>query len=183
VIDINYSDLKEYSPLLHSLVLDCFAKVKDGNYRLLNFGNRTTGTSQSPLKYDDLTTGIQTWHANLEARLSQRLISKANIYIGNWNLGSYSIRCNESLNIYCGSYEGLHHIMKHEILHYYLRRLLPLQLVDTDYEERFVQYETCWYENITSFEEWHTRLQRISYEFNRNPFSKRDFTLALEYPA
>lgn len=180
MIDIACRSLERESPALYGIVRESLAGAAGADGRLLRFGLEAWSRGEIHIPDEHLAANVRTWHAELEERLAQRLLSTARVMIGDWNAGAYSIRCGEDVHIYCGSVEALGHVLKHEILHYYLRKLLPARLVGSDCEERIVQYETCWYADDREFDLWHPRLQRISHEFNRKPFIGHDFTSALE---
>ena len=172
--------LKRESLTLNSIMHESFTGMAGADVRLLRFGLEAWIHGEPYIIDESLAVNIRTWHAELEERLTLRLLSAVRILIGDWNVGAYSIRCSNTLHIYCGSTKTLGHVIKHEILHYYLRKLFPPNLICSDHEERIVQYETCWYANDREFDLWRPQLQRISHAFNRKPFVKYIFASALE---
>ncbi len=126
-----------------------------------------------------LGSEFDAWHRRMALVAGSSLFDEVRLLTGRWYVGAYSLRRERSLYVFCGAGNDLSRMLKHELLHYYLRRVLPKEAIGSPLEERIVQFETGWNEGADAWLSWRSKLLEVSNELNNRYFDRRRFEQAV----
>jgi hypothetical protein len=179
VIEIGWRRAAD-SEALEPFVRDALQGAPGAGARLVAAGRERWESSEAHGLESSLLGSLGHWQERLNATAGAELVRDVRALEGRWRQGAFSVKAGPLVHVFCGWTQTPGRILRHEILHYYLRRLLPPELVWSDLEEKIVQYETCWYRDDREFDEWKPRLAAVSFELNRMPFEPPAFSRALK---